>query len=297
MPEFRPYLEHFIPIQVLYSSKPLAIRRDGGLGDIIMSLPVVYEIRKRTKKPVHYICPSQFHDFLRTFDIIVHKTSVNPHRFSHIIDLNKVSENSPIRSKHIPRWELYTKYAGLATCVPSITPKQATSQQTCQNSRKPGELKMPEFKISKKRQVQNSQLKPYIAVVLRSKAASRTWRKMGNLAKILSLTEKVAIISQKRLKLNEKYINLTGLSLIDLAVQLQQAKLLITTDTGILHLGMLLNLNIIALFGNTDPKLRLWRKNRVQVIQSQRPCVPCHERKNCKDCLEDIEVETVLSIL
>lgn len=91
--------------------------------------------------------------------------------------------------------------------------------------------------------------------------------------------------------------NLAGLTrLITLAALFQQAILLVTTDTGPMHLGAAVGMKVCAIFGATAP----WRtgpygsKNRV--VRAGIGCSPCFKRE-CPfsmECMEDISVDQVM---
>ena len=92
--------------------------------------------------------------------------------------------------------------------------------------------------------------------------------------------------------------NLAGRTdLLTLAALLQQAKLMITTDTGPMHIAAAMGTPTVALFGPTAP----WRTGPYgrghQVIQADRPCSPCFKR-HCplsKKCMQTITADRVMS--
>lgn len=92
-------------------------------------------------------------------------------------------------------------------------------------------------------------------------------------------------------------VDLTGkTSLKTLAALYGTADVLISTDTGPMHLGAAVNTPVVALFGPTAP----WRTgpmgNQHQVIRAGLPCSPCFKRQ-CPTCccMNDIGVEQVLT--
>lgn len=86
------------------------------------------------------------------------------------------------------------------------------------------------------------------------------------------------------------------LTLGELAALLHEAKLLITVDTGPMHLGQAVGTPTVALFGPTDE--RVWGPRGVQdvVIKGKVDCMPCWLTKNCKNnaCMEGITIQEVL---
>jgi lipopolysaccharide heptosyltransferase I len=90
-------------------------------------------------------------------------------------------------------------------------------------------------------------------------------------------------------------LNLAGrTSLAQLAGILRQARLAVTTDTGVMHLAAALGTKVAALFGPTAP----WRTGPFgdwhQVVRLGLSCSPCFKR-HCPDprCLTDLTPEMV----
>jgi len=86
-------------------------------------------------------------------------------------------------------------------------------------------------------------------------------------------------------------------SLKELAVLYGQSAVLITTDTGPMHLAAAMGTPVVALFGPTAP----WRTGPFgeghQIVRSASPCSPCFKRRcdeHCCRCMTDIHVPVVL---
>jgi heptosyltransferase I len=96
--------------------------------------------------------------------------------------------------------------------------------------------------------------------------------------------------------MTSRAVDLTGrTSLKTLAALYETADMLISTDTGPMHLGAAVNTPVVALFGPTAP----WRTGPMgdphQVIRAGLPCSPCFKRQcpTC-DCMNHIRVDQVL---
>nr|WP_320193778.1 lipopolysaccharide heptosyltransferase I [uncultured Desulfobacter sp.] len=96
---------------------------------------------------------------------------------------------------------------------------------------------------------------------------------------------------------NKAGINLAGLTTLKmLAALYEQAEVLVTTDTGPMHLGAAAGTRVVAIFGSTAP----WRtgpygSNHV-VVRSGERCSPCFKRKcEHRTCMRDISVDQVMS--
>lgn len=73
-------------------------------------------------------------------------------------------------------------------------------------------------------------------------------------------------------------------SLLELIALLQKSRLLITHDSGPLHLARLAKCPIVALFGPTDPKVFAHDYQHVLWKGEQLRCSPCYNGKTFADC-------------
>lgn len=97
----------------------------------------------------------------------------------------------------------------------------------------------------------------------------------------------------------ERCLDLTGqLSLPEMVECIRQSELLITNDTGPMHVAAALGTRVVALFGPTEPRRTgpygQWR----HVLQLDLPCVPCMKSR-CHyikpfECLRALPVQAVL---
>jgi heptosyltransferase-2 len=96
--------------------------------------------------------------------------------------------------------------------------------------------------------------------------------------------------------LGTRGIDLTGKTgLLQLAAVLERCALLVTNDTGTMHIATAVGTPVVALFGPT-PRLTTgpWGEGHV-VVSKDAPCSPCWKRICPTDhrCMEDITVEEV----
>jgi len=102
---------------------------------------------------------------------------------------------------------------------------------------------------------------------------------------------------QKMMK--SESINLSGATnLKSLSALYERSCLLITTDTGPMHIAASLGKPVVAIFGSTAP----WRTgpfgNQHVVVRVDLPCSPCFKRHCDKhDCMKQISVDLVLNAL
>ena len=90
----------------------------------------------------------------------------------------------------------------------------------------------------------------------------------------------------------------TGLG--ELMAALQACRVLITNDTGPMHVAAALGVPVVVPFGSTAPDLTgpgLPGDPRHQLLRSDAPCAPCFRRECPIDfrCLRDISVERVVA--
>lgn len=84
------------------------------------------------------------------------------------------------------------------------------------------------------------------------------------------------------------------LSLKEVTTLMKGAELIVTVDTGTMHLASLLNRPILALFGPTSPaRTGPWSKT-FWILQENLPCAPCFKRR-CHDiaCMQGLLPERV----
>jgi heptosyltransferase-2 len=100
--------------------------------------------------------------------------------------------------------------------------------------------------------------------------------------------------------LNNDGIDLTGKTgLLQLAALLERCHLLVTNDTGTMHVATAVETPVVALFGSTDPTTTgPWGDGHV-VVRKEVPCSPCWKRICPTDhrCMELITVDEVEGIV
>ena len=99
-----------------------------------------------------------------------------------------------------------------------------------------------------------------------------------------------------------KPVNLAGKArLLQLAAVLERTDMLVTGDTGPLHVASAMGTRIVALFGAADPERTGPTGTGYRVLQSDAPCVPCRSR-TCRNetyltCMESISAERVFAAI
>lgn len=92
-------------------------------------------------------------------------------------------------------------------------------------------------------------------------------------------------IEQVMRRLHERAINLAGkTSLTQLAALLQRADLLISGDSGPLHMGVACDTAIVSIYGPTNPSLGGPVSSDAIVLRSDIWCSPCYNARDTADC-------------
>jgi len=100
--------------------------------------------------------------------------------------------------------------------------------------------------------------------------------------------------------LPERCLDLTGrTSLAEMVEWIRAGSLLVTNDTGPMHVAAALNKPLVALFGPTEPRRTGPYQQLGQVIQRSLPCVPCL-KDSCAnprplECLQSITPDLVVA--
>lgn len=113
-----------------------------------------------------------------------------------------------------------------------------------------------------------------------------------------------ALVNQVRLALPEgRVVDASGISsLLTVAAMLERCELMITGDTGPMHLAAAVGTPIVAVFGPSDPRRYAPRGPRDRVIRVDLPCAPCNRIRlpparctgRIPDCLALITPDRVL---
>lgn len=95
-------------------------------------------------------------------------------------------------------------------------------------------------------------------------------------------------------------LNLIGkTTLEELIAELRKCRLLLTNDTGTMHLAALLGVPVVAVFGSTEPRLTGPLGTGHRVLRHQVECSPCFLRKCPLDfrCMKAVETEEVVAAI
>jgi lipopolysaccharide heptosyltransferase II len=111
-------------------------------------------------------------------------------------------------------------------------------------------------------------------------------------------TKKDATIGAEICKvLGDRCTNRIGQTTIEQLIdELRECRLLLTNDTGTMHLASLLGVPVVAIFGSTEPRLTGPLGEGHIVLRHQVECSPCFLRECPIDfrCMKEVSVEEVV---
>jgi heptosyltransferase I len=162
-------------------------------------------------------------------------------------------------------------------------------------------VSFPEYKISR--------VSPKIALIPFSRWQSKNWpiesfldvgRKIAqnNNASVFLLADRQGRNQLQKIQLDFPCTDLSGkLSLVELASVLSQMDLVISNDSGPMHMAAAIGTPVLAVFGPTNPVRTGPYGNRHEVITQKLKCQPCYKRYcrfGNKSCLTGISSDTVV---
>jgi ADP-heptose:LPS heptosyltransferase len=103
-----------------------------------------------------------------------------------------------------------------------------------------------------------------------------------------------AIIAEK---LGDRCLNRIGQTTLDqLVAELRECEMLLTNDTGTMHLATLVGVPVVAIFGSTEPGLTGPLGSGHRVLRHQVECSPCFLRECPIDfrCMHAVSVDEVV---
>jgi ADP-heptose:LPS heptosyltransferase len=105
-----------------------------------------------------------------------------------------------------------------------------------------------------------------------------------------------AIGDQIAAAIGHRCVNRIGQTTLDQLVdELRQCRLLLTNDTGTMHLAALLGVPVVAIFGSTEPRLTGPLGNGHITLRHHVECSPCFLRKCPIDfrCMKAVTADEV----
>ncbi len=107
----------------------------------------------------------------------------------------------------------------------------------------------------------------------------------------------IAIGKQIKAALDDHCVNRIGQTTLDQLIdELRECRLLLTNDTGTMHLAALLNVPVVAIFGSTEPRLTAPHGDSHLILRHHVECSPCFLRECPIDfrCMKAVSVQEVV---
>jgi ADP-heptose:LPS heptosyltransferase len=182
----------------------------------------------------------------------------------------------------------------------------------------PGRLNLPEPAVrAAKDRLSSAGPGPLIAIHTSGGRAIKQWEpsRFAELARRLATEDGATIVltgdrgdrplvdTVRGLLAQRQVVDVTGdLDLLQLAALLERVGLLITGDTGPMHLAQAVGTPVVAIFGPSDPVRYAPRGTFDRVVRVDLPCSPCNRIRqppercvgHTPDCLSAVSVEQVL---
>lgn len=127
-------------------------------------------------------------------------------------------------------------------------------------------------------------------------AADKIWQEFGTHILLLGGADESSIGSRISQRMHAPHLNLIGkTSIRQLLALLSQCRLLLTNDSGPMHIAAALDIPVVALFGSTDHTTTSPRGKFCRIVRHEVDCAPCLKRHCPTDhrCMTSIGVDEV----
>jgi ADP-heptose:LPS heptosyltransferase len=248
-------------------------RRFGHLGDILMMTPALKEFSKKNKFDMQL--PKEYTEILINLDFIENvytfEDKVDEKKYSDIIDLSDFEFNyEQIKQPYIDKTKQEIFANALNVIIKDLKPIINLTNEEI--------IKIRKFLPDKK----------VILFALRSRNISRDWD-LDNWKRLIELLEdkdnyQIIIVDEILNWDSNKLIFFNNKTTRELFALVHESDLVITQDSGLLHIAGAFDKKTIALFGPTDYNLRSYKK--CHIFYKDVGCSPCwYNRCDNKYCL------------
>ena len=283
------------------NNSSLLIIRYGGIGDIIATLFGIYELKKKYQNlQIGFMASPSYSSILTLFPMLIDKIYApvsNIHdlkKYKYICVLDDVLETDS-DSSIVPIQDIYAKHMGIT----SLNTKQLLSNLDDNNRQHIGiqykcDVPLRNYNIEKTIDIINLLLDKYTEDNIYLLGKSDDFQTINYI--------------YSKVKHNKRLIaNGCGYkeqTLLELAVIIQNLKIVIGPDSGFLHIAGITKTPIVGLFGPFPSKLRLSYYTNAIGIDAHSNCAPCFRhfpinfcKFNCgeSECLNTITPQQVIT--
>lgn len=285
----------------------LVRRNSTGFGDLLMAMNSLEALKKKhPTKEIHVAVPDELIPALKNnpnVDMVLSiNEPINYRRYFLVADITapcsryestRVRANRPVEKNRV---EIYAEALGVRDLITDLRPRYYLSEE---EKLEASSFLADKIDINKKT----------IGIVLESAELYRSWPEVQirELVSMLKNSYNVVLITKRKTDI-QGIVSTFGNSLRQMAAIVSQCDLLVTPDTGVLHLGAALEIPTVAIFGPIDYKARCKGYKNVTVIKSDMPCSPCWRNgvTKCKktqeinaysECIKSIPVKNVYDIV
>ena len=321
----------------------ILIIRFSSIGDIVLTTPVVRCIAKQMPDTeIHYICKPTYKNIVENNPGINKLHIFEPdnlnlikklksEKFDYIIDLqNNFRSKKLARKLHVPysafdklnikKWLLVNFKVNLLPDIHVVDRYFKTTEILPQIIK--NDLQGLDFFIDEAdhKKIESLNLKlPFVAIAIGSQHATKQLPLLKLIEICDQLNNPIVLLGGKEDKkigdklcsvVDKDITNLCGeLSLRESAACIKKAKILLTGDTGLMHIGAALNKSIVSVWGNTVPEFGMYPympqnpENYVIIENNHLRCRPCSKlgfskcpKKHFK-CMNDLDSNQIATLL
>ncbi len=320
--------------------KKILIIRFSSIGDIVLTTPVIRTIYKQTNAEIHYLTKASFSSIIKSNPYITRVHTIEKsvlevmndlrnEQFDFIIDLHKNLRSMQVKAlllkKSVSFSKLNTKKWLAVNAKINKLPDihlvdryfKAVEKLGVRNDGEGLDYFIPEKEVVSEHDLPDFMAADYVAIVVGGKHATKIFPAEKTAQLIKKIRQPVILLGGPEDRERAEYIrgiipdivfNGCGeFTLNQSASIIQKANIVITNDTGLMHIAAALRKKIVVLWGNTIPQFGMYpylpdkiqdQYRNIQVNElSCRPCSKIGYEKCPKghfNCMMNIEEDEIL---
>jgi len=274
----------------------LITRSLGGLGDVLMNTPVFRAIKENIKNVyLTYACLNEFiplienNPYLDNY-MVYDRSKINSDTYDIIIDVTRCCAKYEVSRKpkvDLHRSDIYLKQTGFSVSN-KLPYYKVTSQERKKAKQFIGKRKVIGFQLHSNGAIRDWDLSKYKEL---AKMITDKWK---NLSIILFDVDNNLVFDGTRI------IHFIGKPIREVAALIEQCKVFVSVDSGLMHLAGALSVPQVTMFGNIDAlcRTKYYLNTKVIQLKGQIPCIPCW-MNDCpsRACMKNITAIMVMEKL